>query len=142
MYKTVRERLIAFNERGLDGLDMRPGSGRRPRLTQEERSQILELVKFPPPGKATYGWQETVAAPEPEGEPEWTLDSLTAMAQQQGIQVRRRQVRRIFRHEGVRWRKTRLWATSTDKEFVPKERRSSRSTPPHLRTRRSAVSMR
>lgn len=30
--QTVRERLRAFNERGLDGLGMKPGSGRRPRL--------------------------------------------------------------------------------------------------------------
>jgi hypothetical protein len=56
--QTVRERLTAVNERGIDGLGMPPGSGRRPRLTQLERRQILELVKFPPPGKAALrsGW--------------------------------------------------------------------------------------
>lgn len=47
--QTVRERLHAFNERGLDGLGMQPGSGRRPRLTQLERSTILALVKLPRP---------------------------------------------------------------------------------------------
>jgi hypothetical protein len=50
---TVRERLHAFTERGLDGLGMQPGSGRKPRLTQLERSTILALVKLPPPGKPT-----------------------------------------------------------------------------------------
>jgi transposase len=36
--QTVRERFQAFTERGLDGLGMKPGSGRRPRLTEAERS--------------------------------------------------------------------------------------------------------
>ena len=39
---------------GLDGLGMLPGSGRKPRLTELERSAILALVKLPPPGKPTY----------------------------------------------------------------------------------------
>ncbi len=51
---TVRDRLHAFNERGLAGLGMKPGSGRKPRLSAGERSTILALVKRPPPGKATY----------------------------------------------------------------------------------------
>jgi hypothetical protein len=38
------------------------------------------------------------------------LDALTAAARQHGIQVARGQVRRIFLAEGVRWRRTRLWA--------------------------------
>src|SRR2546427_736569 len=48
--QTVRDRLHAFNERGLDGLGMKPGSGRQPRLTEQECSVILALVKAPPPG--------------------------------------------------------------------------------------------
>src|SRR5262249_9347740 len=50
--QTVRDRRHAFNERGLDGLGMKPGSGRKPRLTEAERRTILALVKLPPPGKA------------------------------------------------------------------------------------------
>ena len=45
--QTVRERLHAFNARGLDGLGMKPGGGRKPRLTPLERSTILALVKRP-----------------------------------------------------------------------------------------------
>src|SRR6516165_7574722 len=52
--QTVRERIRAWNERGLDGLGMRPGGGRKPRLTELERSTILALVKLPPPGKPGY----------------------------------------------------------------------------------------
>lgn len=127
--QTVRERLHAFNERGLDGLGIKPGSGRKPRLTQGERGLILALVKLPPPGKPTYELTGELAAPDPEAEPEWTLDTLTAAAHERGIQVARSQVRRIFRREGVRWRHTRLWASSKDPDFAPKGLGSSRSTP-------------
>jgi transposase len=126
-------------ERGLEG-GMRPGAGRKPRLTEQERSVILALVKTSPPGKPTYELTGELAAPDPAGEPEWTLDTLTAAAQQLGIQVARSQVRRIFRREGVRWRRTRLWATSKDPDFVPKGAPSSRSIQRHPQGRRSSAS--
>jgi transposase len=138
--ETVRHRLQAFNARGLDGLGMLPGSGRKPRLTQLERSTILALVKLPPPGKPTYELTGELAAPDPDAAPEWTLDTLTAAARQRGIQVARSQVRRIFRREGVRWRRTRLWAKSKDPDFVPKGPASSRSTPHPLKARRPSAS--
>ena len=72
---------------------MKPGSGRKARLTEEERSAILALVKLPPPGKPTYELTGELAAPDPDGEPEWTLDTLTAAAREgQGPRVRRRSV--------------------------------------------------
>ena len=138
--QTVRERLHAFNERGLDGLGMKPGAGRKPRLTQLERSTILALVKRSPPGKPTYARTGELAAPDPDAAPEWTLDTLAAAAQQQGIPVARSQVRRIFRREGVRWRHTRLWASSKDPDFAPKGPGSSRSTPRRPPRRRSSAS--
>src|SRR5712692_113130 len=45
--QTVRERVVRFNAEGLDGLGDRPGSGRKPRLTEAERSQIIALAKGP-----------------------------------------------------------------------------------------------
>ncbi len=138
--QTVRERLHAFNERGLDGLGMKPGSGRRPRLTQLARSTILALVNLPPPGKPTSELAGELTPPDPHGEPEWTLDALTAAAQRRGIHVARSQVRRIVRREGVRWRRTRLWATSKDPDFVPTGRTSSRSTLRRPMARRSSAS--
>jgi transposase len=89
--QTVRDHLHAFNTRGVDGLGMKPGSGRKPRLTEPERSAILALVKLPPPGKPTYELTGELEAPDPEGEPEWTLDTLTAAAQERGIDVARSQ---------------------------------------------------
>src|SRR5260370_194505 len=49
--QTVREHLHACNERGLDGVGMKPGSGRTPRLTEQERTTLLPLVQRPPPAK-------------------------------------------------------------------------------------------
>jgi transposase len=138
--QTVRERLHAFNDRGVDGLGSKPGSGRKPRLSQLERSTILALVKVPPPGKPTYALTGALAAPDPEAEPEWTLATRTAAAQARGIQVARSQVRRILRREGGRWRRTRRWATSRDPDCAPKGRRASRATPTRRRMRRSSAS--
>ena len=42
--KTVRKRLHRFNAEGIDGLGDRPGVGRKPRITEEERSKIIALV--------------------------------------------------------------------------------------------------
>jgi transposase len=55
-------------------------------------------------------------------EAHWTLDALTAAARERGITVRRSQVRRILKAEGVRWRNARSWAESEDPEFAPKGR--------------------
>jgi transposase len=140
--ETVRERLHAFNERGVDGLGMQPGSGRKPRLTEAERSAIIALARTTPPGKLVPEPDSgELQAHDEQGVAEWTLDTLTAAAQAQGIQVARSQVRRILLRERVRWRRTRLWATSADPDFAPKGRRSSPSTPTRRRGRRSSVSM-
>ncbi len=139
--QTVRERLQAFNERGVDGLGIKPGGGRRPRLVEAERSVIIALARSTPPGKLVPERDsgELLAADE-QGAGEWTLDTLTEEARAQGIQVARSQVRRILLAEGVRWRRTRLWATSTDPDFAPKGRGSSPATLLRRRERRSSAS--
>jgi transposase len=134
--QTVRERLHAFNERGLDGLGIKPGGGRPPRLTEAERSAVIALVASPPPGRLVTSPDGTVAPARREGGDTalWSLDALAAAAQTQGIVIGRSQVRRLLRHEGVRWRRTHSWGSSTAKgakDFAPKERRSSPATPTH-----------
>jgi transposase len=104
--QTVRERLQAFSERGFDGLGMNAGGGRKPRLTEQERSTVLHLIHFPLPGQPTYEPTGELHVDDPQGEVEWALDAPTAMARKHGIQVARSQVRRIFRQEGIRWRRT------------------------------------
>jgi transposase len=147
--QTVRERLQAFNERGLDGLGLKPGGGRKPRITQAERSAVIALTASPPPGRLVTSSDGTVApAGSARGEDgdtaEWSLDALAAAAQAQGIQIGRSQVRRILRTEGVRWRRTHTWGSSTAKgakDFAPKERPSSLATPTRPKARRRSASM-
>ena len=134
--QTVRERFQAFNERGLDGLGMKPGSGRRPRLTEAERSAVIALVASPPPSRLARYPDGTLAPDDSRGGDvsEWSLDALAAAAQAQGIRIGRSQIRRILRKEGVRWRRTHSWSESKAKDFAPKGRRSS----PATRTRPTA----
>ena len=49
--KAVRYRLARFTADGLDGLGDRPGAGRKPRISQDQRSQLIALVASPPPGR-------------------------------------------------------------------------------------------
>lgn len=132
--KTVRKRLHRFNEGGVDGLGDRPGAGRKPRITEDQRSRIIALVSEEPPGRLLRHDGLQPEALEETKAAFWTLDALAGAAQEVGIEVGRSQVRRILLAEGVRWRNTRPWAESADPEFVPKGRGSSGST----RTRRPA----
>ena len=136
--KTVRIHLARFNSEGISGLGMRSGSGRKPRLTERERSRILALVKQPPPGRLERRADELVARDE-QGSAQWTLDALTAAAHTAGIRVQRSQIRRIYLREGVRWRHTHSWGSSDDPDFFPKERRSSPTTPSRPRGRRPSA---
>ncbi len=125
--QTIRERIIRFNAEGLDGLGDRPGAGRKPRLTEQERGRIIALARSTPPGKAIR-MGEDLAAVEPDNEAQWSLDALARAAHEKGIQVERSQIRRILLKEGIRWRHPRSWAESTDPDFVPKGHGSSPST--------------
>ena len=132
--QTVRERLTRFNAAGLDGLGDRPGAGRKPRLTEAERSTLVALARSTPPGRPIQ-WPDGTLTPvdeRPEAPAEWTLDSLVAAAAERGVVIKRSQVRRILLKEKVRWRRTRSWIASTDPDFAPKGPGSSAST----RTRR------
>jgi transposase len=136
--KTVRIHLARFNEEGVNGLGMREGVGRKPRLTEQERSQILALVKQAPPGKLER-YAETLEARDETGPAQWSLDALTEAAHAAGIQVERSQIRRIYLHEGKRWRRTHSWGSSDDKDFVPKGPRSSPTTSNRQRDRRPSA---
>src|SRR3954452_21056438 len=49
--KAVRHRLGRFGADRPCGLGDRPGAGRRPRIGQAQRSQLIALVASPPPGR-------------------------------------------------------------------------------------------
>jgi transposase len=139
--KTVRIHLKRFNEQGFDGLGDRPRPGRHTRLTEAERSTIIAFARKPAPGSLQRQKDGTVEARDEQASAQWSLDALTQAAHEAGIQVERSQIRRILRREGVRWRRTHSWGTSDDKDFVPKERRSSRSTSRRQQARRPSVPM-
>ncbi|MFF1720482.1 helix-turn-helix domain-containing protein [Streptomyces sviceus] len=52
--KTVRCWLHRFNRSGLQGLGDLGGQGRKRRITEEERSRIISLVKTVPPGRLRW----------------------------------------------------------------------------------------
>jgi transposase len=134
--KTVSKWLHRFNAAGLDGLADLPRPGAPRRLTEHERGRIIQLARTEPPGRLVQGGEGLGAPAQPEAPAHWTLDTLTEAAQAEGIRVGRSQVRQILLAEGARWRSTRSWTTSTDPDFVPKEPRSSPSTPSRPRRRR------
>src|SRR4051794_4041904 len=117
--KAVRYRLARFAADGLDGLGDRPGAGRKPRISQDQRSQLIALVASPPPGRLVRDGAGGLVAADAAGPAVWTLDALTAAARAGGIDIARSQVRRILLAEGVRWRRPRSWAASADPEFGP-----------------------
>jgi len=139
--QTVRIHLKRFTLEGVAGLGMRPGSGCKPRLTEQERSRILALVKQAPPGHLETQADGTLVARDEEGSAQWTLNALAQAAKEAGIRVKRSQIRRIYLREGVRWRRTHSWGDSHDEDFVPKGRRSSATTPSRPRARRPSAPM-
>jgi transposase len=139
--QTVRIHLKRFTLEGIAGLGMRPGSGRKPRLTQQEHSRILALVKQAPPGHLETQADGTMVARDEEGSAQWTLNALAQAANDAGIRVKRSQIRRIYLREGVRWRYTHSWGDSSDPDFVPKGQRSSATTPSRPRDRRPSAPM-
>jgi transposase len=134
--KKVRRWLHRFNAGGIDGLGDRPGAGRKRRITEAQRSAIIALARSAPPGRLLRDGAGELSAEREDGPAQWTLDTLSRVAREAGIEVGRSQVRRILLAEKVRWRATRSWATSADPEFAPKEPRSWSSIPPRRRAPR------
>ena len=137
--QTVRRRLHRFETEGIEGLGDRPKPGRSRRLTTADDSQIIALVSQPPPGRLVTQRDGTMVAREEQGSAQWSLTALAQAAKEVGIRVKRSQIRTILLREGVRWRETHSWGTPRDKDFVPKGRRSSPTTPSHPRGRRPSA---
>jgi transposase len=117
----VRRRLHRFETEGIEGLGDQPKCGRPRRLTVTDDRKIIALVRQAPPGRLERQVDELGARQE-EGSAQWSLDALAQAAKEAGIGVKRSQMRRICLREGVRWRRTQSWGTSTDKDAGPKRR--------------------
>src|SRR5713101_9413012 len=116
--QTVRRRLHRFDAEGIEGLGDRPKAGRPRRLTTADDSTIIALVRKAPPGRLVTQRDGTMVAREEKGSAQWSLNALALAAKEAGIRVKRSQIRRILRREGVRWRNTHSWGTPRDKDFV------------------------
>src|SRR5207302_211319 len=97
------------------------------------------LPSQPPPGRLVTQRDGTMVARDENGSAQWSLDALAQAAKEAGIRVKRSQIRRILLKEGVRWRHTHSWGTPRDKDFVPKEPRSSPTTPSRPKGRRPSA---
>jgi transposase len=137
--QTVRRRLHRFDALGIEGLGDRPKAGRPRRLTSEDDSKLIAVVNQAPPGRLVTQRDGTMVARDQEGEAQWSLTALVQAAKEAGIAVKRSQIRTILLREGVRWRHTHSWGTARDKDFVPKERRSSPTTQIHPKGRRPSA---
>ena len=135
----VRRRLHRFDAEGVEGLGDCPKPGRPRRLTAQDDSKLIALARQAPPGRLLTQRDGTMVAREEEGEAQWSLNALARAAQEAGIPVKRSQVRRILLRERVRWRHTHSWSEPRDKDFVPKERRSSPTTPRPTKGRRPSA---
>ena len=137
--QTVRRRLHRFETEGFEGLGDRPKPGRPRRLTAADDSKLITLVSQAPPGRLVTQEDGTMVAHDEQGSAQWSLNALAQAAKEAGIQVKRSQIRTILLREGVRWRQTHSWGTPRDKDFVPKGRRSSPTTPSRPRGRRPSA---
>src|SRR4051794_5350627 len=72
--KAVRHRLARFAADGLDGLGDRPGVGRKPRIGQAQRSQLIALVASSPPGRGVRDSAGQPVAADPAGPAGSSLD--------------------------------------------------------------------
>ena len=63
-----------------------------------------------------------------QGSARFCLNALAQATKEAGIAVKWSQIRRICLHESIGFRHPHSWGTSTDKDFVPKEWRSSATT--------------
>ena len=118
--QTVRRRIHRFDAEGLEGLGDRPKPGRPRRLTAEDDSRLIALVKQAPPGRLVTQRDGSMVARDEEAEAQWSLNALAQAAKEAGIMVKRSQIRTILVREGVRWRHTHSWGTARDKDARPK----------------------
>jgi transposase len=116
--QTVRRRLHRFDAEGIEGLGDRPKAGRPRRLTVEDDSRLIALVRQAPPGREVPQRDGTMVASDEQGSAQWSLNALAQAATEAGIRVKRSQIRTILLREGVRWRQTHSWGTPHDKDFV------------------------
>ena len=83
--QTVRRRLHRFDAEGIEGLGDRPKSGRPRRLTVEDDSKLIALVRQPAPGRLVTQRDGTMVARDEQGSAQWSLNALAQAAKEEGV---------------------------------------------------------
>jgi transposase len=118
--KTVREWINRFNQDGVSSLTERPKVGRKPRLTEDDRRNLIALahmspeqVREEPAGAQTRrdsaSAERQRPAPWSRADGRWTLDGLVDAARARGIHISRSQLRRILYETGFHWDRDGHW---------------------------------
>jgi len=125
--KMVRLWLKRFAATGLDGLEDAPRAGRPPTSSEDARRRVIAKARSLPP-RPTAGEVPPTC--------HWTLDRLQEELAEDGLSIKRSQIRRLLRAEHLKWQKPRTWLESDDPDFAAKRGRSSSPTPPRQRAAR------
>jgi transposase len=118
--KAVRQRLKRFTAEGLEGLEAAPRSGRPHTYTADVTNQVVAKARGLPPKPEAGGVPPTC---------HWTLDRLQAELANDGVPIKRSQIRRILQAEHIKWQKPRTWLERDDPDFAAKRGRLFSSTP-------------
>ncbi len=121
----VRRWLERFNAAGLDGLDDAPRSGRPRTYPEDAYSRVIAKARALPPKPADGDGEVPPTC-------HWTLDRLQAELAQDGLPIKRSQIRRLLKAEHLKWQKPRTWLESPDPDFAEKRGPSLDSTPSRL----------
>jgi transposase len=124
--KAVRVWLKRFAQEGVAGLDDAARSGRPRTYSEDLYSRVIALARGLPPKPADKP-DEGAVPPTCH----WTLDRLQQVLAQQGVPIKRSQIRRILQAEHIKWQRPRTWLESDDPEFAKKRGASSGSTRSH-----------
>jgi transposase len=93
--QALRDAVLRYNVEGLAGLHDRPRSGRRPRLTEEQRAALRQVVLAGPEVEAT-------------GSSTWTLAELCREVEERwGVAYHPGHMGRLMHRLGLSWQKAR-----------------------------------
>ena len=120
----LRELIRRFNTMGFEGLVQRRRSGRPPRVTEEERSIIVEVATAPP---QAFGWPFN----------QWSLRKLQQFLVSMKLvsPVSHSTIARVLKKANVSFQRTRTWKRSSDPAYATKKNASRRCTRRHPKGR-------
>lgn len=106
--KKVRYWIDRYEREGIDGLSDKPRSGRPPKVKEEIRESLLEVVRQSP---RTLGKDFST----------WTLAGLQEWLKEEGVEVSLEWVRQTLLQGGIRFKRPKHKVTSPDPDYESKK---------------------